>query len=350
MVNDSASDPQPTQFALLVDPRGGLERLTCGLPGLAIERVHLSGLQERLARGSHMALLIAADLGVGGPRGGPELVRELINQGLQLPVVLVLERADRAMEDAALLAGATSCVDGSRVDAADLARVIRFAHASRRLAEEHKARVLADVGGYLAHEGRNALAGIRGAVQVVSDHLPPGSPDRVLCQEIRERVARFVATLDALTLILRPLETPRQDRAVALSALIREEAGRLPGGVQARVEGEELDVHGDREQLRLLFGALLQNAAEAVEGSGEVAVRLARRDGSCVIDVTDSGPALDPQRLNRMLDLFATSKGVRAGLGLPVAKRVAEAHGGRLELSCTSESSLRVTVRLPLAG
>lgn len=335
----------PLRQVLLHDPLRLLGTLRPA--GLAVEEVPADGLPGRLARPGVDAMVVADRL--GPDRTGVALIGELVQRGVRPPLVLVLPGADHAEELAALEAGAAACLDGSRSDGADLARAIRFAHAGRQRAEQQRARLLADLGGYLSHEARNALAGIRGAVQVVSDHLPDGSPDRPLCQEIRERVARFSATLDALSLVLRPQEelgVRREGQAVPLAAIFRDEARRLSGGARAVVTGEEAAVAGDRELLRLLAGALLQSAARAAQGQGQIQVALERRDGSCLVEVTHDAVTLpSPEEL---CEPFGTQAGIREGLGLPAAKRVAEVHGGSLELSASR--GLRVVVRLPAAG
>jgi signal transduction histidine kinase len=332
---------------LLVDPARLAGDLEDSLAGFSVERVAPSALLSQFHEPDVEAALVASDLGEAG--AGLDVVRAAVAAGCPVPLLLVTVGTDDAVSEAALLAGAASCVDLSRVVGRDLSFVIEFARANRLSVPQRNAQLLEGLAYYLSHEGRNALAGIRSGVQVVSDHLPAASSDRAMCEEIQERVLQFAAALDSLTLVLRPMTEPSR-ATVRLAKVIREEAARLPLGLDAEILGEEVSILANREQIGLLFSALLTNAAEAVDGNGQVKVSVESDGEWCVVKLTDRGPALDVSAtdLSHMLDLFTTTKGVRAGMGLPVAKRIAEAHGGSLELSCAPASSLCVTVRLPL--
>lgn len=319
------------------------------LTGFDLESIDDSNeLSRSLRQAGIVAVLVASDL---GDRPGVDLIRELVQRECRVPILLVTPSFEAGLSGAALESGASGCLDLSRTEGRELSFAIEFAIANRRSAERRHTQLLESLASYLSHEGRNALAGVRGAVQVVSDHLSPGSPDRVLCEEIQERVLQFVAALDSLTLVIRPLSRPLR-APVALEQVILEEAAGLPPGVVTTVTGGGFPIQANREQMRQLFAALLTNAAEAVAGAGKVEISLDRDGDWCVVNVVDTGDQLPAGAtdLSHMLDLFTTSKGPRAGLGLPVAKRIAEAHGGTLELSCTPSCSVRATIRLPLVA
>ena len=332
---------------LLVDPLGAWA--AGPLADLNPRPVLPHELAQHLQQAGLQAVLVASDLGDAG--SGVDLIREtVVRQGCEVPLILLAPSGDHALTETALLAGAASCVDLSRLLPRDLASVIELARTNRLSVQQRNAHLLHGLATYLSHEGRNALAGIRSGVQVVSDHLPQGSPDRALCGEVLERVLQFAGALDSLTLLLRPQNVPIRG-SVPLTQVLREESKRLPPSVVTKIEGADVPVHANRDQIGLLFGAMLTNAAEAVGGQGQVSVNIKSEAEWCVVTVLDTESELgaDATNVSHMLDLFTTSQGLQAGLGLPVAKRIAEAHGGSLELSCTPASALRVTVRLPLA-
>ncbi len=92
---------------------------------------------------------------------------------------------------------------------------------------------------------------------------------------------------------------------------------------------------------------LLLNAAQAMNGHGRIRVTGERRDGTWAIEVRDSGPGIPIELRHEVLEPFFTTKARGGGLGLPIAKRVAELHGGSLSLTCPESGGTAVTVTLP---
>ena len=92
---------------------------------------------------------------------------------------------------------------------------------------------------------------------------------------------------------------------------------------------------------------LLLNAAQAMNGRGTIRIAAEVRDGSWMIDVTDSGPGIPSDIRQTVFDPFFTTKARGGGLGLPIAKRVAELHGGTLALSFpeTGGTTARISIR-----
>jgi signal transduction histidine kinase len=91
-------------------------------------------------------------------------------------------------------------------------------------------------------------------------------------------------------------------------------------------------VVGDPGRLAHIVVNLLTNAVEAAGKGGHVEVTVDQpRDGSCVIEVSDSGPGPAPNVARRLSQPFVTGKSDGVGLGLFVARQAAEAHGGRLD-------------------
>ena len=112
-------------------------------------------------------------------------------------------------------------------------------------------------------------------------------------------------------------------------------------------------VRGDRERLRQLLLNLLSNAAKYTVAGDEIEVRAAADNGAVVVSVEDHGPgiALDEQRL--VFEKFGrVNSGGRskpgAGLGLFIARSIAEAHGGTLDVDSEPGRGARFTFRLPI--
>jgi two-component system, OmpR family, sensor kinase len=117
----------------------------------------------------------------------------------------------------------------------------------------------------------------------------------------------------------------------------------------------DLEIEGDERLLRQMLMNLLHNAVRYTPAAGSARVDLATADGAVEVGVTDTGagvPDADRERIfERFVRLDAARSGEGAGLGLPIARAIAEAHGGTLVLarSDSSGSAFRVTLPLPHA-
>jgi len=123
--------------------------------------------------------------------------------------------------------------------------------------------------------------------------------------------------------------------------------------------GGEVPFCGDEALLRQMLGNLLDNAIRHTPAGGRVRIALESRDSEYVITVTDTGSGILPEVRPHIFERFYRADGSRsraetnvgsgAGLGLPIARWIAEAHDGRLELQCSDETGSTFVVFLPHA-
>jgi signal transduction histidine kinase len=148
----------------------------------------------------------------------------------------------------------------------------------------------------------------------------------------RPRAPRF-DTLDLRALLEQAMELVRRDPAGA--------------HVKIALEGPTAVLI---ELIRAAVLNLLINAAQALSGGGpgRIVVRTLVTDETAVIEVADNGPGIPAAIRVRVLDPFFTTKARGGGLGLPIAKRTAELHGGAFELSCPESGGTVVTLTLPI--
>ena len=95
----------------------------------------------------------------------------------------------------------------------------------------------------------------------------------------------------------------------------------------------------------------LRNAAEAMQGAGEVVISARRRDGGALeLTVEDTGPGVPPERREEIFTPFVTSRPQGTGLGLAIARRTLEAHGGSLTCGQPERRGARFVAVLPPEG
>jgi len=212
-----------------------------------------------------------------------------------------------------------------------------------------------------SHEFRSPLAALRGTAEVALSK--PRSAD-----ELREVIEASIEQYDRLRRLAEDLLLLAQadaDRAklrrepVRLGDVIRD-AAELYGPL-AEEAGLTLEVHalpnvellGDGGRLRQMVGNLIDNAIKYSHASGKIEMTLGCQDGTADITVRDMGVGIAPEDLPHVFDRFYRGDKARAsdgaGLGLAICQWIAQAHGGRIELSSAQGQGTTAKVRLPVS-
>ena len=210
---------------------------------------------------------------------------------------------------------------------------------------------LGEMAAMIAHEVKNPLAGIRGAVQVIGGRMPAGNTDALMMGEIVKRIDSLDAMMKDLLLFARPPKPNRLPTDVV--PLIEATAGLLKEDesvkqVAVEIAGSAPPVPADGEMLKMVFHNLLVNGAHAMHGRGTIHVAVSAADHACRVAVRDEGPGIPADVRDKIFTPFFTTKRRGTGLGLPTAKRFIEAHEGRLTVDCPPTGGTTVTVQLPL--
>jgi len=205
----------------------------------------------------------------------------------------------------------------------------------------------------VAHEVKNPLAGIGGAIQVLRDRLPAEAPDREILTEVLGRLKGLNALVQDLLDFARP-RAPRFTR-VSLGTTLRETSALLAAdpafsGLLVEIEGPDVTLVGDEDFLRDVFHNLLLNGAQAAGGKGPLRVTIEEGRERCRVTVRDPGPGIPADIADKVFEPFFTTKHRGTGLGLSIARRLVEAHGGTLTLASPAGGGTAAVVELPVAG
>jgi signal transduction histidine kinase len=211
---------------------------------------------------------------------------------------------------------------------------------------------LGEMAAVIAHEVKNPLAGIRGAVQVIGGRLAKDSREGAVVGEILSRIDTLNGLIQDLLLFARPPQP--KPIPVDVSPLVLTTVEFLSGdpalsGVRIDVEGSAPPLAGDAELLKIVFLNLLVNSAHAMRGEGCIRVSIGVTGGACRVTFADAGPGIPPEIREKIFTPFFTTKSRGTGLGLPTAKRLVEAHRGTISIECPSSGGTTVTIELPLA-
>lgn len=220
-----------------------------------------------------------------------------------------------------------------------------------RLREQSALAKLGEMAAMIAHEIRNPLAGIRGAVQVIGGRLPAGNTDAPMMKEIVSRIDSLNAMMTDLLLFAKP-PTPHR-RPTDVVSLVRGTADLLARDLDTKevaieVSGSAPPVPADADMLKMVIQNLLINGAHAMHGHGTIRVGVIEVESGCRISIADAGPGIPAEIREKIFAPFFTTKARGTGLGLPTAKRFIEAHNGRIMVDCPTSGGTTVVVHLPL--
>ena len=217
----------------------------------------------------------------------------------------------------------------------------------------------------VSHDLKSPLVTIRGFLAYVERAARAGDLDRLESDLGRIRVAtdRMGRLLEDLLELSRTGRIDRPHEDVPLDAVVREARALVEGRLSARGVRVEIDeplpvVRGDRQRLVELVQNLLENAAKFMGDRKDPEVRIGSRDegagaGQVTLFVRDNGIGIDPAHQGRVFELFhrLDPRVEGTGLGLALARRIVETHGGRIWLESAGVGrGSTFCVSLPAAG
>lgn len=200
----------------------------------------------------------------------------------------------------------------------------------------------------MAHDLRNPLGAIRMAGEIVLADAQAGRPlERRLdhLELIVEQTRRMESVIANYQRLGRCEASPR---LVDVGEVARMAADNDPSR-HSLYEGSSLVAEVDPELLTLALENLVRNAREASPPEAPVVVRARSEFGTLEIEVEDRGHGMDPATAERALDDFYTTRSEGTGLGLSFVRRVAEAHGGHVDISSSLGEGTKVKLTFPKA-
>ena len=248
--------------------------------------------------------------------------------------------------------------DGSPAVVERALEVTEQVELNERYQQARRLAVAGEISAGIVHSVNNPLDGVRRALDLAESR--PDDRERVqrmlaLAREGTDRIAGITRTLLDFA-----RGTAASDRvSIDVSSLV--EAAVNLTRLRADAQGVEIQVDVDDALPRAnvdpsgveeVLTNLLLNAVDACEGGGTVSLEASLLDGDLAISVRDTGSGVPPDVAGLIFDPFFTTKeaGRGTGLGLPVARRIVEAHGGELELARTNGGGTTFTMTIPLSG
>jgi PAS domain S-box-containing protein len=213
----------------------------------------------------------------------------------------------------------------------------------------------------LAHEIKNPLAGIQGAVDILIRRHDPNDPEIEALRGIRHEVGRIDGTVRALMDRARPrTHNPAWTSLTELTGRALNIARAQANSASARGRHVYVEFEppaDDAAQIEDAVLNLILNAIEAIQVEGKVTVRIRRAVNEndedfaeeAIIEVSDNGQGISEENLSRIFNPFFTTTKGGTGLGLPAVRRIARLHGGRVEVKSEPGRGSTFSIHIPTA-
>ena len=230
-----------------------------------------------------------------------------------------------------------------------------LAATTARAASAERVAAWREVARRLAHEVMNPLTPVAMSVETLRDAWSRSRPDfgeifdegtRAIGEEVR-RLARIVDEFGRFARLPAPDPHPIAVEELVGAALALYPEAQGSARLEREIEAGLPTVRVDRDQLLQVLHNLVRNGLEAIGGRGTVRVSARREGDGVAIAVSDDGPGIHREDLSRVFEPYFTTKEAGTGLGLAVAQRIVEEHGGRIEVTSSPGHGATFTVRLP---
>jgi len=234
----------------------------------------------------------------------------------------------------------------------DLTRIEQQAEQERL---RKRMEALGHMASRLAHQVRNPIAAINVMTDLIRRRLGAegGEETDELFQRINHELNNMNITVTECLEYVRSVPVNQQE--TLLPPLLAEAADQVVLGCEAdpatvRIEtGRDTPAAMlDNNQMKQVFEIIIRNALEATNNAGPVDIAIERGRDDVTVTIADQGPGLDPDSLERIFYPFFTTKRDGSGIGLSVAQKIVDAHGGRIDVESRVGEGARFRVVVPL--
>ncbi len=227
--------------------------------------------------------------------------------------------------------------------------------AQASLIRTEKLASLGQLAAGVAHEINNPLGTITIFAHLILKSLPPDDPRRQDVQMIIDEANRTKEIVQGLLSFAR--ETKMRPGATNINQLLEEVLALVVNQslfhnivIHKELAANLPAIYADGTQLKQVFLNIILNAAEAMNGSGDLFIRSQFDDANrqIVIAIRDTGPGIDSEVLNKIFDPFFTTKEKGTGLGLAISYGIIERHHGRIDVETEPGKGSTFIIRLPM--
>ena len=229
--------------------------------------------------------------------------------------------------------------------------------AQEKLLAAERLAVLGRFSGSMSHELRNPLGVIDSSAYYImrklknTEGIEPKIEQHIT--RIRDQVKHSTAIIESLLNLTRMKEPKKKLIDLAGSVIDAISNSNVPRSIKVSKDmtDEEIFIDGDQEQIRMTFENIIKNAVEAMEGKGDLKIRVGTSEEKQSVEVTfeDTGCGIGPEDINKIFQPLFSTKAKGIGFGLSICRQIIEKHGGEIGVESEEGRGARFVVRLPVS-
>jgi PAS domain S-box-containing protein len=230
-------------------------------------------------------------------------------------------------------------------------RTRQLKEAQEQLIKSERLAAIGEVAAMVGHDLRNPLTGISGATYFLKTKLSAEMDEKIkemlgLIEKNVEHANKIITDLMEYSKEIKLELTEATSRSIVKETLFVVE---IPDDVQMRdLTQNEPKLKIDLEQMKRVFANLIKNAVDAMPNGGKLTITSKESDGNVEITFTDTGTGMTKEVMEKIWTPFFTTKAKGMGLGLPICRRIIEAHGGSISVESTFGKGTTFTVTIPI--
>jgi signal transduction histidine kinase len=204
----------------------------------------------------------------------------------------------------------------------------------------------------MAHEIKNPIAGVLGALQVFDSEMPADNPRKEILAEMMLQLERINHAINDLLSYARP--TPPRFERTSVNEIIQKSTTLLSQQfkgknitIETLLPKEAIIIPADPKQLQQVFWNIFLNGIQAMDHGGKLQVALEEHNTTVAVTISDNGKGIPHGNLDRIFKPFFTTKHKGTGLGLSISRRIIEQHKGMITVESIVDKGTTISVVLP---
>lgn len=221
----------------------------------------------------------------------------------------------------------------------------------KNLSDHEKIAAIGTFSSGIIHNLKNPIDGLRMIIEILNDETSENDPKKEYIDELYNGIISLKSKLMHSFDFINYGELKKEKIFInkLIASIINDNNKSHYSPFEFNLSENDFQILGDSEQLKFVFENLIQNAAEASDLKDPIIIKTSSEDGKHVkIDIVDFGKGIDDEYIDKIFDMFFSTKGKSRGLGLTLTQRIIKNHGGFINVSSEKEKGTKFSVVLPI--